>query len=164
MFNLFVRPDRFARYAERIACTTVDEVVFRVQGVAGFYSDWSPSRTADSIKVLTNSEEHKIQIPADCTIKPPRLGEVAEAELHFHRIIRLERTETKEPDEDEEPVVEPPPEEPDTSWEREEPIPAAPPVHQGPLKVMDERAVKLLSSLRFAVWGIAILLLLLLFK
>lgn len=168
IFNLFVRPDRFARYAERIAGTTVDEVVFRVRGVAGFYSVWSPSITADSIKVLTNSEEHKIQIPGDCTIRPPRLGEVAEAELHFQRIIRLERTKTKESDEDEEPVVEPfiepPPEEPDTSWEREEPIPADPPVHQGPLKVMDERVVKLLSSLRFAAWGIAFLLLLLLFK
>ncbi|WP_457578846.1 hypothetical protein [Ensifer adhaerens] len=164
VFNLFVRPDRFARYAERIASTTVDEVVFRVQGVAGFYSDWSPSITADSIKVLTNSEEHKIQIPADSTVKPPRLGEVAEAELHFHRIIRLERTETKETDDDEEPVVEPPLEEPDTSWEREEPIPASSPVHEGPLKVMDERVVKLLSSLRFAAWGIAFLLLLLLFK
>lgn len=164
IFNLFICSDRFARYAERIAGRTVDEVVFRVRGVAGFYSDWSPSITADSIKVLTNSEEHKIQNPDDCTIKPPRLGEVAEAELHFHRIIRLERTETKETDEDEEPVVGPPLEEPDISWEREEPIPAASPVHHGLLKVMDERVVKLLSSLRFAAWGIAFLLLLLLFK
>lgn len=164
VFNLFVRPDRFARYAERITDTTVDEVVFRVQGVAGFYSDWSPSITADSIKVLTNSEEHKIQIPADCTVKPPRLGEVAEAELHFHRIIRLERTETKESDEDEEPVIEPLIEETDTSSEREEPIPANPTVDHGPFKVMDEPVVKLLSSLRFAAWVIAFLLLLLLFK
>ncbi len=168
VFNLFVRPDKFARYAERLGAGTVDEVVLRVGGVAGFYSEWSPSPTADAIKVLTNSDEHKVEFPGDCTIKIPRLGEVTEVELHFHRIIRFERTETKEPsDENEEPVVEPPLEvleEPDTSWEREEPIPADPPVHQGALKVMDERAVKLLSSLRFAAWGIAFLLLLLLFK
>lgn len=90
IFYLYVRPETFARYAERIAASEVDEAVLRVGRVAGFYSDWSPAISTDEIKVLTDHKEHEVEIPSDCEIDPPRLGEVMEIELYLRSISKLE--------------------------------------------------------------------------
>lgn len=182
-FNLFVRSDTFARYAKRVSASSVDEVVLQLGGVSGFYSEWSPSISAYSIKVLTDSQEQKVQTPEDCSIRPPRLGEVVETNLYFHRVVRLEQAEAEKARvENDESVAEPLEAEPEPASELDEPppvaeplqtgrdrvpdevIPAAAPVRSGQLKVVDEQVIGLLSSLRFAAWGIAFLLLLLLFK
>jgi hypothetical protein len=81
VFHLYVRPETFARYIEKLNSGAVDEVVFRSSKVLGFYSDWSPSITTDKIKVLTSGGEHKVEVPNGCEIVPPRLGKVLEAEL-----------------------------------------------------------------------------------
>ncbi|MER8931018.1 hypothetical protein NKI34_34455 [Mesorhizobium sp. M0700] len=73
-FYLFVRPDRFARYAEMVASSALEEVLFFVGRVPGFYSDWSPSTSTNRIKILADKNAQKIEIPPDCEIDPPRLG------------------------------------------------------------------------------------------
>ncbi len=53
VFSFFVKPETFARYAEKVAHGLIDEVIFRVGGVDGFYSEWSPSISTRNVKVLT---------------------------------------------------------------------------------------------------------------
>ena len=49
-FNLSVKPETFARYSRKIADGVVDEILFSVSAVAGFYSGWSPPISTDSVK------------------------------------------------------------------------------------------------------------------
>ena len=97
-FRLSVRPEKFARYTAQISASAVDEAIFRVGEVAGFYSPWSPSISTNEIKVLTRDKEHKIELPSSCAISPPRLGAVGEAELYFRsvRILKPRKAETFE--------------------------------------------------------------------
>jgi hypothetical protein len=84
-FYLFVRPETFAGYAERIAHGSVDEIIFSVGSVDGFYSEWSPSVFAGQVKVLTRGDEQAIILPDGLQGEPPRLGRVGNAELHINR-------------------------------------------------------------------------------
>ncbi|MBE0533574.1 MAG: hypothetical protein IH626_22350 [Rhodospirillales bacterium] len=151
-FFLHVRPETFARYAEKIATSAVDEVTFRVGSVAGFYSDWSPSITTDSIKVLTQGEEHKIEIPSNCDIDPPRLGKVMEADLLFRRLRKFKKPtpETFEEAGDWIGSDETPEELRDGDGQAQ---------RNQRLAVAETRVVNLLSSVRTAAWAIAGLLL-----
>jgi hypothetical protein len=88
MFYMFVKPNTFARYAEKAAHSLVDELHLSVGSVAGFYSEWSPSISTRHVKVLTKGSEQKLTLPPDLQFEPPRLGEVGEAELYINR--RLE--------------------------------------------------------------------------
>jgi hypothetical protein len=89
VFMMYVSPRRFAAYAEKISSSAVDDVILRVTGVSGFYSDWSPSISTGHVKVLTGNGEHEVAIPKNCTINPPRLGDVTEAKLYFQRLCKL---------------------------------------------------------------------------
>ncbi len=72
-------PKRFDNLVERIKNKCIDMLRVRLNGVTGFYSEWSPSVTAHSIKVLTDSpEEQKVIIQEGNEINPPRLGHVSE--------------------------------------------------------------------------------------
>jgi hypothetical protein len=88
VFYLFVKPGTFARYAQMIAHGSMDEMVLSVGSVAGFYSEWSPSISTDSVKVLTAGNEQNVSLPSGIELKPPRLGDVADAKLYISR--RLE--------------------------------------------------------------------------
>lgn len=88
-FHLFVHPETFACYADKVAASQVDEAVFRVKGVEGFYSDWSPSISTERIKVLTRPHDHAIEIPNDCKILLPKLREIEEAELSFRSVRNI---------------------------------------------------------------------------
>ena len=154
MFELHVRPGTFARYAEKILSSAVDEVVFRVDEVAGFYSEWSPATSTDKVKVLANEKEHKIEMPSESEIDPPRLGKVMKAELCFLRICNLDELKLVTSDEvhdwfDEE----------ETPEEHEE-VDQNLPIQN--LAVFDPRSTSLLSSIRTAAWVIAGVLLLIL--
>ena len=72
---------RFNSLAEIIKYQRADVVQLRLQRASGFYSEWSPSISTDSVKVLTAYDEQIIVCPEKCDIKPPRLGEVGEFEL-----------------------------------------------------------------------------------
>ena len=91
VFSLFVRPDTFARYNKNLTSGLVSDVVFRVSSVEGFYSDWSPSISTDSVKVLTRGNEHNVEKPANCDIEPPRLGKVGAMSLYINRHVDLDR-------------------------------------------------------------------------
>lgn len=89
VFYMFVKPDMFARYAAKIAHGLVDEIIFQAGSVAGFYSEWSPSISTNSVKVLTTGSEQNIAVPADVHFEPPRLGDVGDAELYINRKLEF---------------------------------------------------------------------------
>lgn len=88
IFYMFVKPDTFGRYAAKVVHGSVDEMIFSVGSVAGFYSEWSPSISTDHVKVLTEGSAQNITLPPDHQVEPPRLGQVGAAELYINR--RLE--------------------------------------------------------------------------
>jgi hypothetical protein len=88
IFYLYVKPETFARYAAKVAHGLLDEMILSVGSVDGFYSQWSPSISTNDVKVLTGGSEHKIILPPDNQVEPPRLGHVGAAELYINR--RLE--------------------------------------------------------------------------
>jgi hypothetical protein len=141
VFYLHVRPEAFARYAAKMSDGAVDDIVFSVGSVDGFYSDWSPSISTDSVKVLTPSDEHRLDLPPGLGVEPPRLGRVGEANLYIDRRLQFGKREEPRPEVEDEPD------------EGVPPLPAPPPV-----AMMDPQAMKALRSLKRAAWfGVAFL-------
>jgi hypothetical protein len=87
-FYLFVKPEIFARYGAKIAHGLVNEMFLSVKSVAGLYSEWSPSVSTHSVKVLVSGGEQQVTLPPGLGFEPPRLGHVGAAELSINR--RLE--------------------------------------------------------------------------
>ncbi|WP_271531966.1 hypothetical protein [Bradyrhizobium sp. CCBAU 25338] len=101
VFYLRVKPETFARYAAKVSAGSVDEVGFRVGGVTGFYSEWSPSISTRRVKVLTRGDEHKVELPRGVDFDPPRLGYVGDAALHINRRLEFaKRAPRSEADEE----------------------------------------------------------------
>jgi hypothetical protein len=152
VFHLYVPSETFTEYARKIEAGAIGEAVLRVGGVDGFYSDWSPSITTDSIKVLTDGKEHKVEIADDCEIAPPRMGHVDEAELYLRHVNKLEGI----------------PPEAEDDWVIDEPSSltagAIAESSSHARAAFDSRAASLLSSVRLAAWIIAGLLLVLILK
>ncbi|RVA56331.1 hypothetical protein EN933_06415 [Mesorhizobium sp. M7A.F.Ca.US.001.01.1.1] len=94
-FYLVVRPDRFARYAEMVSTSAVEDVSLFVGRVPGFYSDWSPSTSTHRIKILADKTVQKIEIPPDCEIDPPRLGRAQYAQLNIRHAAELSKAAPK---------------------------------------------------------------------
>lgn len=80
---LQVRPETFDEYAEIVRGSLPSTLTVRLQGVSGFYSDWSPSISTDGVKVLANLKDQKVAMPDACAISPPVLGKVWETDLSF---------------------------------------------------------------------------------
>lgn len=99
IFYVAVKPEAFARYVEKITSGSVDEIVFRVGKVDGFYSEWSPSWATDRVKILTADKEHKLTAPPDSQLEPPRLGQVGEFALFINRKLEFEEGVNPTPDE-----------------------------------------------------------------
>lgn len=78
---LGVSKERFNRLAKLISSKTIDVARIGVSSVSGFYSDWSPSITTNSVKVLARGSEQEIDVPEGCEIEPPRLGYVGKFDL-----------------------------------------------------------------------------------
>lgn len=153
IFCLYVQPETFEHYVQMVRAAEVDAAFLYITRVAGFYSDWSPAISTDSIKVLTNYEkDHPVEIPESSEIVPPRLGEVDKVSLTLVRKLTLEQPAT-DPDED-------------NHWQDEVEFAEMPPdkalaAAQHSAKA-NAQTVALLSSLRIAAWAIAALLLLIL--
>ena len=90
-FYLRVSPERFARYVEMIRRYPASTMVLRLKDVHGFYSDWSPSISTDSVKVLCRMDEHKVEVPEGFPIDPPVLGEIGKFELTFQTTRQCEK-------------------------------------------------------------------------
>lgn len=109
-FNLQVKPATFARYAQRIAEGSADEIVLSVGMVSGFYSDWSPDVVTQDVKILAPGKEQAIELPVGVEFEPPRLGRVGEVRLYINtaRVAKtLQSNETELPDEPRESLVRP---------------------------------------------------------
>lgn len=74
--SLHVSSDRFAQLVQGIRDSNASRLTISLGGVSGFYSEWSPSISTSSIKVLTSDSEHSVEVPDGCSIEPPRLGAV----------------------------------------------------------------------------------------
>jgi hypothetical protein len=103
VFYLFVRSDRFLRYATQVAKGLVDEILLRVSRVPGLYSDWSPSVSTRDVKILTMGDEQAVALPSGVSFDLPRLGLIGSATLYFNRRIAWdlplsEDTELQEPE------------------------------------------------------------------
>ncbi len=142
VFNLFVKPETFARYAAKIAQGSVDEMIFSVESVDGFYSEWSPSPSTGNVKVLTRGPAQKITLPPGHQVEPPRLGRVGGAELYINRRLEFGKR-AAEPEAVEETA--------DFGTVR------AVPETQTPTAV-DPRMLRMLGSLRQAAWFVVCLL------
>lgn len=127
----------------------VDRAVLRVGRVWGFYSDWSSSVSTNSVKVLTGDiKDHSIEIPNDCQLDPPRLGKVGKCEFHLSRIVKLDKVD---PDNTEnEDGLESKTSSQDHHDANEDQLAQA--------VSTKDRVIKLLSSLRVVAWVIAGLL------
>lgn len=98
-FIFFVKPETFAGCAAKVS---VDEMILSVGSVAGFYSEWSPSISTRTVKVLTKGSEQKITFPPGNQVEPPRLGHVGAAELYMNRRLDF-GNRAREPETLEEP-------------------------------------------------------------
>lgn len=82
VFAVYISAERFSYIASKIDRKALDGGTFRVDGVSGFYSDWSPSISTYHVKVLTDdAKNHPVEVPAGCAIDPPRLGAVGQFDL-----------------------------------------------------------------------------------
>lgn len=87
-FDLSLKREEFDHIANRIAAQQVDTAVFRFHA-EGFYSEWTPDIETDKFKVLSSHEkEQSIVLPSDCSIEPPRLGEIRDASFSIQKIIQ----------------------------------------------------------------------------
>jgi hypothetical protein len=161
-FYLYVKPETFARYAAKVSLGTANEIIFSVEEVAGFYSEWSPSISTREVKVLTR--DHRVDLPPDLPFQPPRLGDVGDATLYINRHLEFGRRAP-----DPQPVAktvdrhlefskrapDPQPVEKAVEVERE-PVASEPPASAE----LDPRILKTLRSLKRAAWFVVVLLVL----
>lgn len=143
VFYLFVKPETFARYVTKVANGSVNELILRVGTVHGFYSEWSPSISTRSVKVLTADGEHKVTLPPDSQVEPLRLGYVGKVHLYINRYLEPRKPAAA-------PVAAEAADDTETDTAQ---APA-----QEPAAAADPRMLKLLRSLRRAAWFIVWLL------
>lgn len=142
-FNLFVKPETFARFATQISLSAVTSAAFSVGGVPGFYSAWSPTVLTSRIKILASLQDQRVELPAGSEIDPPRLGRAREFNLVMSSAHKLQGEDDEHEGGSHEfadepasrPVASPPP------------APALAPTLAGPL-----------NQLRIAAWLIVALL------
>jgi hypothetical protein len=87
---------RFKELRDLVNHVRPNILFIRLGRVSGFYSEWSPSVSTNRIKVLTRGSEHNVELPDECEVDPPRLGTVGEFVLTVARRNALELK--REPD------------------------------------------------------------------
>lgn len=79
IINLYVSDQQFYKLVDLIKLGRIDILEIRLNGVSGFYSEWSPAISTNHIKILTDdSKDQKVIMKDGCKIEPPRLGAVGE--------------------------------------------------------------------------------------
>lgn len=143
IFSFYLPTETFEHYAERVVAGHITSLFLSLSGVQGFYSDWSPSISANTIKVLTSNTDHEVKSQKD-GVTIPRLGAIKKGELYFNHVTKfaVSALELEDDDKDEEFA----------SGER--PVDRALQLE----RLRDRRSketVKLLNSVRMAAWIIA---------
>lgn len=102
IFYLFVRPETFAKYAAKLSMAAVDEIVMSAHRVSGMYSEWSPSISPRSVKVLATGKEQEVRTASGEPFHPPRIKEVGEMQLFINRKLQFGPSSPTEDGEEEE--------------------------------------------------------------
>lgn len=86
-FSLNLTPTNFDKLIDLIKLNGISQINFRVRGVKGFYSSWSPSISTNKVKVLCSVSDHEVDVDDTCELTAaqqkniPRLGEIIDYEL-----------------------------------------------------------------------------------
>lgn len=150
-FHLYVVRERFERLVDRISRHDFEKAMIRVSNVRGCYARWTPEIVADKVKVLTQYDEHAVEMPEDAERNPLRLGEIDDLTVDFMSVSDLMplRSGSTDPGDPEEEML---------------PPFIARPV-DGPIGgSTKDRVLAIVSSVRIAAWVIVVLLLVLILK
>jgi hypothetical protein len=82
---VYLAPENFDQLMNLVKLPVATGATIRLSGVAGFYSDWSPSIRTDSIKVLANAKDQQLKNPQNLTFDPPALGHVREFQISIKK-------------------------------------------------------------------------------
>jgi hypothetical protein len=158
-FEVTLNKDRFEELVRLLEHKLVDSLWLRVSSVLGVYSEWSPSISTHSAKIL--SKYHVIEGIDENNFKPKVNGRVGDFELNFTSICKLNLKQSALPvdfeKEFEDPVT--------NEWDEEieEQAPTSNPDDER-FKHSIALAVKLAGSLKTPLWCIFAVLVLLLMK
>lgn len=86
--GVHIKPEKFDKIVELAKTKKIDQIEVSIGEVRGFYSDWSPSISTHSVKVLTKSD-HDIEKPENCTINPPRLGYAGKISIQVSSLTEI---------------------------------------------------------------------------
>jgi hypothetical protein len=143
---VYVRSERFERLLGTIGDGSSAELTVMIDGVDGFYADWSPDIKTSSVKVLT-PQQHEPEIPEGCTIRPPVLGAVRQFNVSVVRTLKAEEPQPPVAD-DNDDLADVPPASPESS-----------------LGAIALAVLTRLDRMQYALWGVIVaLVLLLIFK
>jgi hypothetical protein len=78
---VYLSAERFDHLMKFVKFPRPTRAEMRLTGVSGFYSDWSPSIRTDSIKILANAKDQRLENPQKLDFEPPILGYVKEFDL-----------------------------------------------------------------------------------
>lgn len=81
-FNLYLEKDRWESVAQLIQNKSIDSMLVSFSDVSGFYSDWSPSISTNSIKILTSY--HSVEGDEKIVESIPKVGDVGEFRLMLY--------------------------------------------------------------------------------
>jgi hypothetical protein len=108
---VFLTSEKFDHLMNLVKVPVATGATIHLRGVAGFYSDWSPSIRTDSIKVLANAKDQRLENPQNLTFDPPALGYVREFQISIKKenplIHRPKTTEEDVEEEDRETSTQP---------------------------------------------------------
>ena len=76
--NIYLSAEKFDDLMKFAKFPRPTSAEIHLRGVSGFYSDWSPSIRTDSIKILANAEDQRLEDPEGLAFAPPVLGYVRE--------------------------------------------------------------------------------------
>ncbi len=153
--EIYLTPLRFKEIVEAVKTQNVDVLVLRISHAMGFYSEWSPSISTRSVKVLTQDNTHKVITAHGSTIAILRLGAVGECDLNLYKRTHLnlnqdfQRADTRMFEEEEYGTEE-------TQKQQK----------TGSVEILTQliRTQQTLRALRFPIWAIVIMLGLMLLK
>jgi hypothetical protein len=98
-FEIFKRPDalqitlslaenRYRRLADAIRSKETFRLELSIGRVDGFYAPWTPRNRTETIKILTNSELQKLDMPEVQTFNVRRLSNAKEFTLRFIDVVQ----------------------------------------------------------------------------
>jgi hypothetical protein len=90
--SFYLNGEKFDALLELVKENQIDWIKVRLSDVEGFYSEWSPSISTDSIKVLANIADQGLDVNDDWKRKIPTLGKVGQASLSLQRTLKASVT------------------------------------------------------------------------